>query len=109
MLYIILKFHEEGKISSMKSLTTVMALVSADLQLSVRLLADILDGYNADSSLYCCAECLPQIFPFCFSQNRHFQFLSGEYNLPSSHMIRGGKVPLASTKAFLFALTDDQK
>lgn len=43
-----------------------MALVSADLQLSVRLLADILDIYNADSSLYCFAKCLPLIFHFCF-------------------------------------------
>lgn len=32
-----------------------------------RLLADTLDIYNADSSLYCCAEYLPQIFHFCFS------------------------------------------
>lgn len=46
---------------------SVTALVSADLQLSVRLLADILDIYNAGSSLYCCAECLPQIFHFGFS------------------------------------------
>lgn len=47
-----------------------MALVSADLQLSVRLLADILDIYNADSSLYCFAECLPQIFHFGFSLSK---------------------------------------
>lgn len=54
LLYTILKFHEEGKVSSMKSLTTVVFSdvgISRSSVSSVRLLADMLDIYDADSSL----------------------------------------------------------